>query len=337
MSAAFLAGILSLVLGISPTLLACASRGVPPVVSLLRSHAMFAPSLCMLLIPRKMFRDLEVEHMLRHLSYAMSASVSGLGVEPVSWDNDMVTFYIAMQVGLYLFTVTHLLEYFGWTTSHTHFGDTPVLSLLLLSIGIFLGKGGVQYVFLRTVLIAIPLRVALSTMMLLAHADFANHSTTRLEDDAFNKCSFVGVFLASLFLSFVELDCGVAAFCFLPVVTALWVMYLVTSAPLTLPKPAKIAGLVLGAPLVVTTAYLFYDASLLVALVCAPAAFMIQFIGIFVLKERWHVPTTILGAFWITTVANALDPAAQLSTNVVQGMAWTVTLGVFSWTLERVA
>lgn len=329
--------VLTAIFTITPSLVASATHGAPTALALARSHAMYLPPLLVLLLPSRFVSDLRVEHILRHASYAMAASVSAVGVELSSWNANLTLFYIAMQCGLYMFSVTHWLEYKGLATSRTHYGDTPVLSLLLLSMGIFIGRGGVEYVFLKTVLFAIPLRVALSTLMLLAHADFASHSTTRLEDPAFYKCSSVGVMLSCLFLSFVEAECPFGLYTALPIFAAAWVMYLDVSAPPRIPTAVEIASLLLTQPLVLATAVLFYEKAMLVMALGALAVVLFGFFGLYMLSERSYVPTALLGAFWVMSISHAWDPTPDVIFGIARGAAWVITFAASSWTMNRLA
>jgi len=246
-----------------------------------------------------------------------------------------MVYYIAVQSGLYLFSITHILEYWRLTTSRTHFGDTPVLSFLLLSIGMFLGRGGVEYVYLQSVLLAVPLRVALSTLMLLAHADFANHATTRLEDPAFNKCSQVGTLLSALFLCFVEAECAFAAHAFFSIVAALWVMYLDVTAPPALASVGDLVGMLLALPLAVATAASLYARTWLVMALGVGALFFFGVAGRLLLDGRSYGPTPLLATYWVWNVAHAWDPAADAVAGAGRAAAWAVVFGLSMWGTSR--
>lgn len=312
---------------VASTLVAVGTRGVPSASAFARSHVTMLPPVLSKMLPARATSDLRVEHIVRHVSYALSMTLSIVGVDFASWTEELTLFYVAAQCGLYLFSVTHALEYWGVLGARTHFGDTPVLAFLLVSVGMFIACDATQYVFLRSVLFAIPLRVALSTLMLLAHADFASHATTRTEDPAFDKCSHVGVALATLFACLVEAGCGFGAFAFFPIVASLWVMHLEPTLPLTMPTGTDLVSMAMAAIFASAAALGLYHNSAPAAVLGATAVLFFGVVGRYLLGERSYLPTPLLAAYCTWHVLRAWDPVDDAAVEAARAVAWVVVFG----------
>lgn len=325
----------ALVLLAAPSLVALGTRGVPSPTAFLMSHATFLPAVLARVVPSRLVSDLRLEHIVRHTAYACSASFAVFGVHLASWNDGVMAYYIAVQCSLYIFALTHVLEYLHLIDARTHFGDTPVLSFLLLATGMFLTQNGTEYVFLHSVLLAVPLRVAMSTLMLLAHAEFAHHSTTRTEHPAFLKSSHVGVALASLFACLVEADCQFSTFAFLPIFASLWAMCLDPTSPMRRPPLEDLLGLALGAALASAVAFWFYERVAHVAVLGVAAVFLFGVVGRYLFDRGAYVPTTLLASYCTAQVAQAWDPADVVPVALARAAAWAVVFGTAFWMTRR--
>lgn len=317
--------------------------GLPTIFAFLRSQLLFVPPALNALLYNR-FKNYQTEHIWRHASYALSSSLTIFGVDfdRVEHSHTIAVYYIASQLGLFLFVATHVLEYKGVSSLRTHYGDTPALSFLLLASGMLvqdLQDLPDVFVFTRSVLIAVPLRVALSTLFLIAHAEFAQHATTRAEHPAFAKCSRAGMFLASLYLALVEVECTFDAFAFFPVVASTFAMFLDVQTPLASPRWRDVVIPLLAAPVALGTSHVLYGEDFVrVGCLGCTSLLLFSVVGRTFLDDRMHLPSALLSWFAIIFVGEAWSTAGSLA---LRASAWAVVNSAVFWsiwvcpTLER--
>ena len=307
----------------APTAIALLTIGLPTPIALVRSHLIFLPPAIGHFAAGKV-KSYEVEHIIRHLSYAISASVSIWGVDFDSVTYEFLVLYVFSQIGLYLFTLTHILEYFALATTRTHFGDTPALAFLLFTYGMFLGvtQDTLVYVFMRSVLVSIPMRVALVTLMLLAHTQFAQHATTRKDQPSFPACSNCGMMLASLHMCLLEANCQFESLALFPILAAQFVMRLEVQNLGSFKRKDMVCMLAASLLAFFISRVLYEEQSNRVALLGAGASFYFGASGRALLGERMYAAPILFASYFVFAIAHAWDSEQSIQKSACRLSAW---------------
>lgn len=155
------------------------------------------------------------EHVARHALYASSFLVSATAVrwdvimgawEEEDWAQPFTLYFAVGSVTLWWFVVAHVMEnrrLFGYT--YTHQGDVVVLPFTLIAITSFANDVPDEaYRFSRSIVFAVPIRVAWSTIMLIAYTGFALSRTTTLSNEAYNTVMMIGFVVSTTQLLFLE-------------------------------------------------------------------------------------------------------------------------------------
>ena len=152
------------------------------------------------------------EHVGRHAVFAASFLVGAASLDwqlvahsvPDPWAVQLVVFFGVAFAMLSLFTVAHVLELRGWGV-RTHYGDVAGLPLLLISIATFYNDVPRRaFLLSRAALVAVPVLVAWTTMLLIAFVSFTEHATSRVRDERFPRAAAAALVLSSVHLLLIE-------------------------------------------------------------------------------------------------------------------------------------
>lgn len=308
-----------------PTLARIAIVGPPTVLNFVFSHLPFLPPLIAISL-HPLIPDVAIEHILRHLSFGMAASLSTLAVRGDAMDDTAWAFLVSMQIGLYTFTATHILEYVG-VPLRTHYGDPAVLTFLMFSAGWFACHLPPQaFVFMLTTVISVPVRAATSTFALLSHCDFAQHASTRREDPSFFAVSTLADVLATLFLTLVELEVPMTVLFHYAIITSLMCM-LADYEALSDVRASEGIAVVLTYPLVCACAVLQYHPSAtLVSILSCLATTYVPVVCRLLLRRRMYAPSFVLAVYLVTAVTETLDPAADTRQLLQRVLMWSAVV-----------
>ena len=326
-AARLVSSILTVVNLLLPTLSRMAIVGPPSVGDFVLSHLTFLPPLIAVSL-HPFITDVRIEHILRHLSFGMAVSLSILAVRTDVLDATMWAFLVSVQIGLYTFTVTHILEYVG-VPLRTHYGDPAVLTFLMFFAGWFACKlPSHAFVFMLTAVISVPVRAAATTIALLSHCDFAQHASTRIEDPSYLAVSTMSNTLTTLFLTLLELEVPMAILVHYAIVTSIMCMMAEYGSMSDVLVREGIALVVMYPIVYVCASFQYGERATLGAILSCVASTYVPVACRLMLKRRMYAPSFLLTVYIVTGILEALDPAADARQLLQRVLMWCMVFAM---------